>query len=101
MIRAIFAMLALGLVGCGTAIGDDCRNDEDCEDVGYCSHFGICTKKCGANSGSTCPEGAACVAYGQRQICLAQCEDNGDCNADETCVSGACQIAEPLARPSR
>jgi hypothetical protein len=80
-------------------IGDACSSDSDCAEGASClnsSAFsgGYCTQYCNA---CMCPSAALCVTL-NLEVCLAQCQSDGDCRdgylcqplATSTGLAGAC-----------
>lgn len=112
--RFVLVCSAVALVGCGPKIGDHCLVSSDCatngsricdtsQPDGYCTVFN-CTD-------DSCPNNAACVVLqpqvpgcpydeydspsrSTRTLCLATCNSDSDCRADEGYV-----CASPLAAP--
>jgi hypothetical protein len=106
--RVLFlAVLSALSVACGHKIGDECKTSVDCSqggerlcDItqpgGYCTVFNC--------EPGTCPEEAACIAYGaslsiapacrdpnqlsriERAFCMLNCSSNSDCRSGYVCV---------------
>lgn len=105
--RRRVAVVLLVLASCGgtRAPGEACRNHGDCASLpdGYCARAEICTREC--DDARPCPDGAACVWGGGRQVCLATCAKDDECLAGFFCdargPTPVCQLANPLAPPPR
>lgn len=111
-LRAVL-VLAVGLVGCGPEIGDECETAADCSQTderlcdtsqpgGYCTIFNC--EPAGANPVAKCPDESACVAFAvepspvegcanalgstpyTKSFCLKECENGSDCRSGYDCV---------------
>jgi hypothetical protein len=90
--------LGLGLVGCGTTVGDACTTANDCGgDGALCITTrgylpgGYCSQACVPGNDETCPSGTTCIregASGDVSACYLRCESNDDCRDGYKCVGG-------------
>ncbi|WP_257460683.1 hypothetical protein [Archangium lipolyticum] len=90
-------LLGLGLVGCGSTVGDACTTDNDCGDMGFCitnrdyTPGGYCSQSCVPGKDDTCPSGSTCVSEGASNdvsACFLKCETQADCRTGYRCVGG-------------
>jgi len=85
----LLVALAMGmLAGCGSSIGDDCDNNQDCPSGSYCDKVmpgGYCTIiGCRPDD---CPDGSVCIEfYNGERFCMASCKGDGDCRDDYSCI---------------
>lgn len=78
----------------GARVGDACTNSGACPSGTFCfrerfSGFpgGLCSSfGCEVGDDDGCPEGGVCIDTGFGPICLAACEDSGDCRSAYRCV---------------
>ncbi len=102
--RRVLALLLVLLAACTQRVGDRCDESEDCEDLaeGYCAKVQVCTVPCGPGR-SACPAGSTCVQREARQVCLATCASDDDCQCDESCSDTpegrACLVRDFLKEP--
>lgn len=111
-IPVVQPILAIAVLGCAPAIGDDCGTSTDCSVSGdrvcdTASPGGYCTVA-GCEQ-DTCPDGAVCVEFRfdpQRiasSWCMASCGGDGDCRTGEgyECLRASTLLddqGQPLAR---
>lgn len=98
----ILGSFAWFAIGCGPAIGDDCKSSIDCSSQnnrvcdrqqpgGYCTLLGC--------ENDSCPNDAICVTFRPEperlsvRWCMAACDVTGDCRDDE---GYACRTAQQL-----
>ncbi|WNG34675.1 hypothetical protein F0U61_14245 [Archangium violaceum] len=87
-------VLGLGLVGCGSTVGDACTTDGECGDKGICINRdvtpgGYCSQACVPGKDDTCPTGSTCVSKGATDdvsACFLKCSSADDCRAGYRCV---------------
>ncbi len=86
-------LLGLGLVGCGSTVGDACTTDVDCGDKGLCINDrytpgGYCSQSCVPGRDETCPSGSTCVSRGAASdvsACFRKCAKDSDCRSGYKC----------------
>jgi hypothetical protein len=89
-------VLGLGLVGCGSTVGDACTTHEDCGAQGICINQdytpgGYCSQACVPGRDETCPSGSTCVSEGASKdvsSCFQRCDRSADCRRGYQCVGG-------------
>lgn len=102
LLTLAFVSLTLGATACAPQIGDACTTSADCDVNGQrvCDNAqpgGYCTV--GGCEKGTCPQDSTCVEFRPEperlssSWCMATCEDDGDCRADE---SYRCTFARDL-----
>ena len=84
-LRATWALLALGLLACGSppGIGAECELDEDCADGDYCElsiDHGYCTRA--RDEDDDCSASACAELLPGTQLCTRLCIDTADCHVD-------------------
>lgn len=66
-------------------MGEECFDDEECDDPGTCLN-GVCSGYPCDDDGS-CDNGLVCERVSDQQSCVMACEDAGDCLARQECAS--------------
>lgn len=71
----------------GKDMGEECFDDEECDDPGTCLN-GVCSGYPCAE-GDACKNDLACQPVNDQRSCVMECATDSDCIARQTCVEVA------------
>lgn len=68
----------------GQEMGEECFDDEECDEPGTCLN-GVCSGY-PCDEGGGCKNDLVCAPVSDQPSCVMACEDTGDCLARQACV---------------
>lgn len=76
-------------------LGSPCDESSHCK--GVCNlglPEGMCVEVC--DETATCPDGAACVDFGEANYCMPTCSSNEECREGYSCIDFTCAPSQPM-----